>query len=401
MESLRQNAAMNVNFMKTGALNGGGYRRKQCPFSMLACGSCCTARPIAVSSQFCNNNSNVVMPSGRRRPLVVFMASKSGKNQHSAVPLPEEPYEYFPEAVLLQKEGKKELPLPDFADVSEEELLTSLDLQLESNMDVKTTRHYEIMYLIHEDYADEVQEVVSKVKDFIEERKGTIWRLNDWGMRRLAYKIKKARRANYILMNVEIPAEDINYLKDLLDKDERIIRHLAIKEKQAITEDCPPPPEYRPYSSLSDEEDMEEEEDMDETDEYDDQMEGELEELEEEEEEEEAEEAEDEDEEYDGKQNKGKEGKGKGKGRESQPRRCTHCQTQKTPQWRQGPLGPKSLCNACGVRYKAGGLFPEYRPAKSPTYVSYVHSNSNKKVKEMRGAGLPNLPKPRSLSEPV
>jgi hypothetical protein len=65
-------------------------------------------------------------------------------------------------------------------------------------------------------------------------------------------------------------------------------------------------------------------------------------------------------------------------------RRCTHCLSQKTPQWRAGPLGPKTLCNACGVRYKSGRLLPEYRPAKSPTFVSYLHSNSHKKVMEMR-----------------
>ncbi|XP_051191852.1 uncharacterized protein [Lolium perenne] len=65
-------------------------------------------------------------------------------------------------------------------------------------------------------------------------------------------------------------------------------------------------------------------------------------------------------------------------------RRCTHCQIEKTPQWRAGPLGPKTLCNACGVRYKSGRLFPEYRPAASPTFVPAVHSNSHKKVVEMR-----------------
>lgn len=65
-------------------------------------------------------------------------------------------------------------------------------------------------------------------------------------------------------------------------------------------------------------------------------------------------------------------------------RRCTHCQVQKTPQWRTGPLGPKTLCNACGVRFKSGRLFPEYRPACSPTFSSEVHSNSHRKVLEMR-----------------
>ncbi|PON47982.1 GATA transcription factor [Parasponia andersonii] len=65
-------------------------------------------------------------------------------------------------------------------------------------------------------------------------------------------------------------------------------------------------------------------------------------------------------------------------------RRCSHCQVQKTPQWRTGPLGAKTLCNACGVRFKSGRLFPEYRPACSPTFCSDTHSNSHRKVLEMR-----------------
>ncbi|XP_074572518.1 GATA transcription factor 5-like [Curcuma longa] len=65
-------------------------------------------------------------------------------------------------------------------------------------------------------------------------------------------------------------------------------------------------------------------------------------------------------------------------------RRCSHCGVQKTPQWRAGPLGAKTLCNACGVRFKSGRLLPEYRPACSPTFLGHMHSNSHRKVLEMR-----------------
>ncbi|KAF5794631.1 putative transcription factor C2C2-GATA family [Helianthus annuus] len=71
-------------------------------------------------------------------------------------------------------------------------------------------------------------------------------------------------------------------------------------------------------------------------------------------------------------------------------RKCLHCEITKTPQWRAGPMGPKTLCNACGVRYKSGRLFPEYRPAASPTFVPTLHSNSHKKVVEMRTKFGPN-----------
>ncbi|MCL7023824.1 hypothetical protein MKW94_022034 [Papaver nudicaule] len=75
-------------------------------------------------------------------------------------------------------------------------------------------------------------------------------------------------------------------------------------------------------------------------------------------------------------------------------RKCLHCEITKTPQWRAGPMGPKTLCNACGVRYKSGRLYPEYRPAASPTFVASQHSNSHKKVLEMRIRTCEKMQKP-------
>jgi len=67
-------------------------------------------------------------------------------------------------------------------------------------------------------------------------------------------------------------------------------------------------------------------------------------------------------------------------------RTCAHCRTQKTPLWRNGPLGPKTLCNACGVRFKLGKLqMPAggFQPAPPSTYSQPVkrpalmNNNSN------------------------
>lgn len=33
-------------------------------------------------------------------------------------------------------------------------------------------------------------------------------------------------------------------------------------------------------------------------------------------------------------------------------RSCADCHTTRTPLWRGGPAGPRSLCNACGIRYR-------------------------------------------------
>lgn len=107
------------------------------------------------------------------------------------------------------------------------------------------------------------------VADFIREKKGKIWRLNDWGLRRLAYKIQKAKNAHYILMNFELEAKWINDFKTMLDQDERVIRHLVIKRDEAITEDCPPPAEFHTLRAGTDDYD-DEEDDVDYDDTYDD-----------------------------------------------------------------------------------------------------------------------------------
>ena len=41
-------------------------------------------------------------------------------------------------------------------------------------------------------------------------------------------------------------------------------------------------------------------------------------------------------------------------GKKNKRTTCLNCGCHQTPQWRCGPLGPRTLCNACGVRYKKG-----------------------------------------------
>uniref|UniRef100_A0A3Q7EEQ7 30S ribosomal protein S6 n=1 Tax=Solanum lycopersicum TaxID=4081 RepID=A0A3Q7EEQ7_SOLLC len=159
--------------------------------------------------------------------VVASNKKKKKSDSHSFIPKPDEATGPFPEAVLLRERKVQEdgRLVPEFADAEE-------------------VRHYEVVYLIHEDREDEVESVNANVQEFLKEKKGRLWRFSDWGMRRLAYKIQKASRAHYILMNFELEAKWINDFKSMLDKDERVIRHLVMKRDKAETEDCPPPPEF-------------------------------------------------------------------------------------------------------------------------------------------------------------
>lgn len=94
-----------------------------------------------------------------------------------------------------------------------------------------------------------------------------------------------------------------------------------------------------------------------------------------------------------------------GKGTESCLKlRCVHCGSTETPLWRAGPDGPKTLCNACGVRYKkgklvlfrdaAGNLTAVKRENEAPVHFPLVPKKSNKNVL------VPSDPPPKSLIAP-
>ncbi|GAB2237510.1 hypothetical protein Droror1_Dr00015412 [Drosera rotundifolia] len=66
-------------------------------------------------------------------------------------------------------------------------------------------------------------------------------------------------------------------------------------------------------------------------------------------------------------------------------RTCVDCGTSKTPLWRGGPAGPKSLCNACGIRSRKKrrallGLTKGEMEEKKSKKMSHVSRISNKIV---------------------
>lgn len=67
----------------------------------------------------------------------------------------------------------------------------------------------------------------------------------------------------------------------------------------------------------------------------------------------------------------------------SSAKQCLHCGSSSTPQWREGPLGRSTLCNACGVRYRQGRLLPEYRPIASPSFEPSEHANRHSQVLQL------------------
>ncbi|CAA3007596.1 GATA transcription factor 15-like [Olea europaea subsp. europaea] len=76
----------------------------------------------------------------------------------------------------------------------------------------------------------------------------------------------------------------------------------------------------------------------------------------------------------------------------TQIKTCSSCHTTKTPLWRGGPSGPKSLCNACGIKYNKKrrqhlGL-ETARTGKKKKRSSINKSNEIKEILKMRFMAL-------------
>ena len=100
-------------------------------------------------------------------------------------------------------------------------------------------RHYEIVFLVHPDQSTQVPEMIQQYKSIIESSNGKVHRLEDWGLRRLAYPIKKSSEAYYVLMNVECTQEVRKEITDSFHFSDAILRNLILGKEKPIIEHSP------------------------------------------------------------------------------------------------------------------------------------------------------------------
>ncbi len=100
-------------------------------------------------------------------------------------------------------------------------------------------RHYEIVFLVHPDQSEQVPAMIDRYRKLIEDSKGTIHRLEDWGRRQLAYQIQKIHKAHYVMMNIECDQATLDELENGFRFNDAVLRNLVIRRKAAITDPSP------------------------------------------------------------------------------------------------------------------------------------------------------------------
>lgn len=89
---------------------------------------------------------------------------------------------------------------------------------------------YEHVYLARQDLAPaQVEGLTEAFTQIITELEGKVVSHEYWGLRNIAYRIQKNRKAHYVLLNIEAPATAIQELERQVALNEDVIRYQTIR----------------------------------------------------------------------------------------------------------------------------------------------------------------------------
>ena len=92
---------------------------------------------------------------------------------------------------------------------------------------------YEVMFIVKADQEEkDVKETAKTYESLLKDVKSKSVALKDLGSKKFAHPIKKEVRGYYFLINTECSAKTIAELDRRLRIDERILRHLIVKEEE-------------------------------------------------------------------------------------------------------------------------------------------------------------------------
>ena len=98
--------------------------------------------------------------------------------------------------------------------------------------------NYEVVLIARQDVsATTVETITDEIKTQITEEGGTIARQEYWGLRNLAYRIKKNRKGHYVLLNISAKPETVHEVERKMRLHDDILRHMTTR-----TEDLPEEP---------------------------------------------------------------------------------------------------------------------------------------------------------------
>lgn len=88
---------------------------------------------------------------------------------------------------------------------------------------------YELTVLIHPDLETDLDAPLDKVRKLVKDNGGKITTEDNWGKKRLAYRINNQDFAVYVAMDIELPPEAPQKISSVLNITDEVLRYLLVK----------------------------------------------------------------------------------------------------------------------------------------------------------------------------
>lgn len=99
----------------------------------------------------------------------------------------------------------------------------------------KALRRYEILFIAHADLSDDnLSEIIERYKLIITNAKGIIVKIDKWGMRKLAYEIKKQTKGIYVLIDFAGASAIVTELERNFKIDDKVLKFLTVMKQSEV-----------------------------------------------------------------------------------------------------------------------------------------------------------------------
>ena len=89
---------------------------------------------------------------------------------------------------------------------------------------------YEHVFLARQDLSQaQVDALAATATEIVEANGGKVTKTETWGLKGLAYKIKRNRKAHFVLLNVEAPAGVVAELERQTQINEDVLRYMTVR----------------------------------------------------------------------------------------------------------------------------------------------------------------------------
>jgi small subunit ribosomal protein S6 len=98
-------------------------------------------------------------------------------------------------------------------------------------------RRYETIFIVRPNVGeDEIEAITSRTTSTVENDGGTIFKINNWGLKKLAYLIKKENQGYYVYLDFAGSPVSIAEIERLFKIDDRVLKYLTVK----LADSCDP-----------------------------------------------------------------------------------------------------------------------------------------------------------------